>query len=637
MFVREKLEENMKNIKELFLAKIFNTNSDLSFEMVSLMFHDVGKSALTKYDIGRQIEYLLSTGNLVSKSGLDLSQTSGFTVVAEKLNYFRYISHYRSVHRGAYFTQLRTTTVRKLLPDSWGFLCPVHTPDGSPCGLLNHLSADCCVVCPSRKINQRKAIINILEEVIELFQSQPNLNCEPMSTLVFNGAILGFVFTAQAHLAVSTLRCNKVGKNSRLDPFLEIVHIPKTERGVFPGLYLFSSAARMVRPVIQLFEKNIEYIGTLEQMFLSVSCLDGAYGGSSTSLFSHRERGPSSILSIIASLTPWSDYNQSPRNMYQCQMGKQTMGTPMHSICFRSDSKIYRLHTPQRPVAITESYDSYNCDEYATGTNAIVAVLSHTGYDMEDAMIINKASVDRGFAHATLYKSESVAVKSNYECFGINQIKTFAEILTSDGAPKIGTILSPGDKIVSVKNMTRGDCRFSRLKGGDSAIVDRIMMVDSGSSLVKKGNKMGYTLRFNRNPVIGDKFSSRHGQKGVLSFLWPEEDMPYSERTGIRPDILINPHAFPSRMTIGMLVESTASKAGVINGEFVNATPFQNIMSKSNLSTPVADYEKILSENGFARCGSEMMINSYTGKLFEVAIYIGIVYYQRLRHMVRNI
>ena len=141
---------------------------------------------------------------------------------------------------------------------------------------------------------------------------------------------------------------------------------------------------------------------------------------------------------------------------------------------------------------------------------------------------------------------------------------------------------------------------------------------------------MVYTLRFNRNPVIGDKFSSRHGQKGVLSFLWPEEDMPYSERTGMRPDILINPHAFPSRMTIGMLVESTASKAGAMVGKFIDATPFQN-----KASTPVDIYEKILIENGFARCGSEVMVNSYSGKQFEVGIYLGIVYYQRLRHMVR--
>ena len=99
-----------------------------------------------KHDVGRKLEYFLATGNLVSESGLDLQQTAGFTIVAERLNFWRYLSHFRSIHRGAFFAQLRTTTVRKLLPDAWGFLCPVHTPDGSPCGLLNHLTRGCVVV-----------------------------------------------------------------------------------------------------------------------------------------------------------------------------------------------------------------------------------------------------------------------------------------------------------------------------------------------------------------------------------------------------------------------------------------------------------------------------------------------------------
>lgn len=633
MFVREKLEESMSSIRESLVkfseSQVF---SDANFDVITSRLHDNAKLTLNKSDIGRQIEYFLSTGNLASRSGLDLSQTSGFTVVAEKLNYFRYISHYRSVHRGAYFTQLRTTTVRKLLPDSWGFLCPVHTPDGSPCGLLNHLSADCSVVCPKQRANQEREILNILEEVVEIFLDMSSIpKGEPVFQVVFNGNILGFVRVAQSYQAVTALRSNKINKKRGLDPCLEIVYIPKLDRGVFPGLFLFSSASRLVRPVVQISEQKIEYVGTLEQMFISISCIDGVNGGSIGSLFSHREKSPCSILSVVASLTPWSDYNQSPRNMYQCQMGKQTMGTPMHSICFRSDSKIYRLHTPQRPISITESYDAFICDEYATGTNAIVAVLSHSGYDMEDAMIINRGSVDRGFAHATLYKSESVAIKSSEETFSSSmERKTSQEVHDSDGAPKVGKIIGPNDKIVSITNRVRGDSRFSRLKGDDSAVLDRIMVINSENSLGKKEKKMVYTLRFNRNPVIGDKFSSRHGQKGVLSFLWPEEDMPYSERTGIRPDILINPHAFPSRMTIGMLVESTASKAGAMCGKFVDATPFQ-----SKASTPVDIYEKILIENGFSRCGSEIMVNSYSGKQFEVGIYLGIVYYQRLRHMVR--
>jgi DNA-directed RNA polymerase I subunit RPA2 len=140
------------------------------------------------------------------------------------------------------------------------------------------------------------------------------------------------------------------------------------------------------------------------------------------------------------------------------------------------------------------------------------------------------------------------------------------------------------------------------------------------------------TLRYNRNPVIGDKFSSRHGQKGVLSFLWPEEDMPFSDRTGIRPDIIINPHAFPSRMTIGMLVESLAAKAGALEGTFVDATPFART---DQVTSPVTLYGNILRGEGYSHCGSERLVNGCTGESFSVDIYIGVVYYQRLRHMVR--
>jgi DNA-directed RNA polymerase I subunit RPA2 len=163
---------------------------------------------------------------------------------------------------------------------------------------------------------------------------------------------------------------------------------------------------------------------------MSVRCPDGGAGGSENLAFTHAETGkyfafttfrrltahtrltlfllqsgPMAMLSAIASCTPWSDYNQSPRNMYQCQMGKQTMGLPMHSFCYRPDTKLYRLQTPQRPIAVTEAYDKYAIDDYPLGTNAVVAVLAYTGYDMEDAMIVNKGSMERGLAHATLYKT----------------------------------------------------------------------------------------------------------------------------------------------------------------------------------------------------------------------------------------
>ena len=666
-FVREKLQEALFRAKEAVLRECDERpqTSDLhDQEWLSRTL----TGAITKMDLGRLVEYFLATGNLASKSGLGLSQTSGFTIVADKLNFMRYLSHFRSVHRGAYFAELRTTTVRKLLPESWGFLCPVHTPDGSPCGLLNHLAAQCFVDIADGSGNELRAthvaqVYKVLASAGVLI-SVGRLGGAPPPpvhlTVTLDGAVVGTVGASEAVNVVAALRAAKVSEPSRVPSTLEVAYIPPAVGGgggAFPGLNLFTSPSRMIRPVRQLPGGAVEYISSLEQVFMSIKCPDGGSGGSDAITFSHEETGPGAMLSAIASCTPWSDYNQSPRNMYQCQMGKQTMGHPMHSFCYRPDTKLYRLQTPQRPIALTGAYDKYHIDEYPLGTNAVVAVLAYTGYDMEDAMIVNKGSMERGLAHATLYKTEMVSVPTgSEEVFGRRNADVrdgnrkaaaaaaAAEKLAgapdagidSDGAPRPGTIVEPGTAISSLVHRATGRARLHKVKGTDRAVVDRVSVMQAPGSRGKKEMKMAVTLRYNRNPIIGDKFSSRHGQKGVLSFLWPEEDLPYIERTGIRPDILINPHAFPSRMTIGMLVESMASKAGALDGTFVDASPFQAARDGPNFRPPVEEHGDVLRRHGYSYCGSETMVSGFTGEEFEVDIYIGLVYYQRLRHMVSD-
>eukprot|EP00879_Flechtneria_rotunda_P025269 GHRR01026842.1.p1 GENE.GHRR01026842.1~~GHRR01026842.1.p1 ORF type:complete len:252 (+),score=83.60 GHRR01026842.1:101-757(+) len=164
-------------------------------------------------------------------------------------------------------------------------------------------------------------------------------------------------------------------------------------------------------------------------------------------------------------------------------------------------------------------------------------------------------------------------------------------------------------------------------------------MIGTKAGLPQRAN---IKMSFNRNPVIGDKFSSRHGQKGVLSMLWPDTDMPYCASTGIRPDLIINPHAFPSRMTIGMLVESLAAKAGALTGNFIDASPFQNCKTPARghklqeRINPVEEFGQQLEAAGFAKYGQETMISGVTGDEMPCDIYIGLVYYQRLRHMVSD-
>ena len=201
------------------------------------------------------------------------------------------------------------------------------------------------------------------------------------------------------------LRTIKVNPNdTRISSMTELAFIPKKTNGQYPGLYIFTGASRMMRPVMNLALNKIEWIGTLEQVYMDIAVANWDKEDLDMNP-THMELTKSAFLSNLARTIPLPDFNQSPRNMYQCQMGKQTMATPTHTWQFNAETKMYRLQTPTSPLFRPYHYDAIDMDNYAMGTNAVVAVISYTGYDMEDAMIINRASLDRGFAYGTVYKS----------------------------------------------------------------------------------------------------------------------------------------------------------------------------------------------------------------------------------------
>ncbi|KAM9365251.1 DNA-directed RNA polymerase I subunit RPA2 [Pholidichthys leucotaenia] len=583
-------------------------------------------------DLTKPFEYLLATGNLHSKTGLGMLQNTGLCVVADKLNFIRYLSHFRCVHRGAAFSKMRTTTVRKLLPESYGFLCPVHTPDGAPCGLLNHLTASCEIVAPTSSTTSLPALLCSLGVApVDGTPGQAFSDCYPV---VLDGAVVGWVEAEFAPVVADSLRRLKVLQEKHIPPWMEIALVPKTGKpSLYPGLFLFTTPCRMVRPVHNLALGKQELIGTFEQLYLNVGIFEAEIEPGVTT---HQELFPHSMLSVVANFIPYSDHNQSPRNMYQCQMGKQTMGFPLHSFTDRSDNKLYRLHTPQSPLVRPYMYDHYNLDNYPSGTNAVVAVISYTGYDMEDAMIVNKSSWERGFAHGSIYKTELVdlAVKVKGEdgvVFGTQpddpKVKGKLDV---DGLPYIGSTLKYGDPFYSYINLNTGKMFVYYYKSQEACVVDNIKICsnDTGSGRFKR---ICITVRIPRNPTIGDKFASRHGQKGILSQLWPAEDMPFTE-SGMTPDILFNPHGFPSRMTIGMLIESMAGKSAALHGLSHDATPF----TFSEESSALEYFGEMLRAGGYTYYGTERLYSGLSGLELEADIFIGIVYYQRLRHMVSD-
>ncbi|KAF2196917.1 beta and beta-prime subunits of DNA dependent RNA-polymerase [Delitschia confertaspora ATCC 74209] len=601
----------------------------------------------TNENIGQKLEYFLSTGNLVSPTGLDLQQTAGFVVVAEKINFYRFISHFRMVHRGAFFAQLKTTTVRKLLPESWGFLCPVHTPDGSPCGLLNHMAHKCKLATQSVDVS---AIPNLVARLGVSGKSSASLDASVVVQL--DGRVLGFCSPKQAKVIGDTLRYWKVEGTHGVPLELEVGYIPNSTGGQYPGVYMFSQAARMYRPVKYLPLGKLDYVGPFEQPFMSIACTEPEIvSGDST----HVEYDPTNILSILANMTPFSDFNQSPRNMYQCQMGKQSMGTPGTALRYRTDNKTYRLQTGQTPVVRPPLHNEYGLDNFPNGTNAVVAVISYTGYDMDDAMILNKSAHERGFGHGTIYKTKvcdleegsrrSRGSKAVSKLFGFapgGLVRAeWREKLDDDGWPLIGAEIKQGDIMAAWHTVSfdpatgeyvnqDGQTQFFKYKEDETAFVEEVRIIGSENGS-EPCTKISVKLRVPRSPVIGDKFSSRHGQKGVMSQKWPAIDMPFSE-SGIQPDVIINPHAFPSRMTIGMFVESLAGKAGALHGLAQDSTPFR--FDEQN--TAVDFFGHQLMKAGFNYFGNEPMYSGITGQELAADIYIGVVYYQRLRHMVND-
>lgn len=632
MIIKEKIDEYLQSIRTQIQVDI-NRGVAVNFKDPRYMHRVLMR---VNENIGQKLQYFLSTGNLVSQSGLDLQQVSGYTVVAEKINFHRFLAHFRMVHRGAFFASLKTTTVRKLLPESWGFLCPVHTPDGAPCGLLNHLAYKC-------QVTTEQLDTSAIPEAVYKLGVSPTLSAAAISgpnvcCVQLDGRIIGWCSHKQGKYVADTLRFWKVESSEHGIPLeLEIGYVPESQNGQYPGLYLFGGRSRMIRPVKYLPLNKKDIVGPFEQVYMNIAVEPNEI---EKNVHTHVEFSPTYILSTLANLTPFSDFNQSPRNMYQCQMGKQTMGTPGVALCHRSDNKLYRLQCGESPIVKAGLYDDFGMDNFPNGTNAVVAVIAYTGYDMDDAMILNKSTEERGFAYGSMYKTEKIDLGMDRrrgdpitQHFGFGEDhwpEEWRERLDEDGMPYIGSFIKEGDPICAFYDDVLGRTRIKHFKGSESGFIDEVKLLGDDNA-AKECQIATIKFRMRRGPIIGDKFSSRHGQKGVCSRKWPQIDMPFTE-SGMQPDIIINPHAFPSRMTIGMLIESMAGKAGALHGIAQDSTPWQF----SENDTPLKYFGDQLKSAGYNYYGNEPMYSGVTGEELRADIYIGVVYYQRLRHMVND-
>ena len=396
-------------------------------------------------------------------------------------------------------------------------------------------------------------------------------------------------------------------------------------------------------------ESVLEYIDPEEQNWSMISIkpdeLLKTEDSSKILKYTHCEIHSSTMFGILASCIPFPEHNQSPRNCYQCAQGKQAMGVYTTNYHDRMDKTAYVLNYPTRPLVDTRIMNMIKLNNIPSGTNIIVAIMTHTGYNQEDSLLFNKGSLDRGLFLATIYHTEKDEDKQKIN--GDEEIRCKPDPIKTKGM-KFGNYNKVNSKGIVPENtfIENRDIIISKITPIKENRNDhtKIIKYEDQSRIYRTAeetyidknyvdrNGDGYNfakvrLRTVRKPVIGDKFSSRHGQKGTIGNIIPEDDMPFT-KDGVKPDIIINPHAIPSRMTIGQLKETVLGKTLVYLGLLGDGTSFGELS--------VSDICKELQQVGYESNGNEIMYNGLTGEQLECSVFIGPVFYQRLKHMVND-
>ena len=587
------------------------------------------------------------------------SNKVGVAQVLNRLTYISTLSHLRRVNTPIDKSG-KLIPPRKLHNSTWGFLCPAETPEGHSVGVVKNLSYLTNITIPSYSESIYTYLTPHITKIDDI--ASPN-DAYNKVKLIINGNWYGV--TEKPIIVFKDLKKKK-------EQGIINIYTSITFRYSQMEIHICTAGGRITRPVYRVenasvliddaiedtirsghFEwddlltniKNprgiIEYIDPAEQ---NNSLIAMKINKINSNHHTHCEIHPSTIFGILASCIPFPEHNQSPRNTYQCAMGKQAMGVYATNHSMRMDKTAYVLTYPMRPLVDTRVMNFIHLHKIPSGCPVVVAIMSHTGYNQEDSILFNKGSIDRGLFQATLYKTEKDEDKKLYGDAEIrcrpDPTKTKGmkfgsyKKINSRGVIPENSLVEDKDiimaKIVPIKE-NRND-HTKTIKYEDFSVIHRTnedVYVDK-NYLNRNGD--GYNLckvklRSLRVPNIGDKFSSRHGQKGTIGNIIPEEDMPYTQN-GVKPDIIINPHAIPSRMTIAQLKETLLGKALLELGLFGDGTSFEEF--------DIKDIRKRLLEVNYECNGNELLYNGLTGEQIETSIFIGPCFYQRLKHMVAD-
>ncbi|OMO89734.1 hypothetical protein COLO4_19613 [Corchorus olitorius] len=612
-----------------------NKRLELSGQLISLLFEDLFKTTIT--EVKRQIDTVLSKPS--RSSPLDPS------LVLARLSFIGTLGYMTKI-QPQFEKSRKVSGPRALQPSQWGMLCPCDTPEGEACGLVKNLALMTHVTTDEDEGPLISLCYSLGVEDLELLSGE-ELHTPNSFLVILNGLILGKHRRPQ-HFAVAMRKLRRAGKVGEfVSVFVNEKQLNKSVVVVYAGLcvYIASDGGRVCRPLV-IADKGISRIkehhmkelldgvrsfddflrhGLIEYLDVNEenNALIALYEGEATPDTTHIEIEPFTILGVCAGLIPYPHHNQSPRNTYQCAMGKQAMGNIAYNQLSRMDTLLYLLVHPQRPLLTTRTIELVGYDKLGAGQNATVAVMSYSGYDIEDAIVMNKSSLDRGFGRCIVMKRYSgviqkydngasdrilrpqrtgVGLEKNADDDGI---AAPGEIIRPDDVyiNKQSPVITRGSRITSAEPLPDNAYRSARqtYKGpdGETCVVDRVAL----SSDRNENPCIKILIRHTRRPEVGDKFSSRHGQKGVCGTIIQQEDFPFSER-GICPDLIMNPHGFPSRMTVGKMIELLGGKAGVSCGRFHYGSAFGE---PSGHADKVEAISETLIKHGFSYNGKDFL------------------------------
>ncbi|MCE4625278.1 MAG: DNA-directed RNA polymerase subunit B [Desulfurococcales archaeon] len=595
-------------------------------------------------------------------------ERTGVSQALDRTNWISLLSHLRRVISPLSRGQVHFEA-RDLHGTHWGRLCPFETPEGINCGLVKNLAlmAYISVGVDEEKVEKLLydlgviPIDDLVREAVEK-DEPPEIMLE--GTKVFlNGRPIGY----HENGAELARKIRELRRRGEISFEISVAHLVDE---YINELYVNTDADRLMRPVIvvengkpKLTKEHVEKLKRGEISFLDlvregvIEFLDpdeeenayiAEYPWDVTPEHTHLELWVPGIVGVAAATIPYLEHNQSPRNTYQAAMAKQALGLYALNYMFRPSSHSYILHYPQKPLVQTRMLEIIGYNARPAGQNMVVALMATTGYNIEDALVFNKSSIDLGLARAYFFRTYT-AVENVYPGGARDRITVPAPSLYDHKGDRYYTKLGPDGIVEPEEEVSGGDILVGRespprflgedrvlahsglvkrdtsiqMRFGEKGVVDAVFLTQT----IDRNKLVKVRVRDLRIPEIGDKFASRHGQKGVIGMLLPRYDMPYTE-DGITPDVILNPHAIPSRMTVGQLLETIAGKLGALKARYIDGTPFYK-----------EDIENIrieLLKAGYDPNAREVMYDGRTGRIIERPVAIGVVFYQRLYHMVAD-